>query len=406
MLLEMPLSDRAIRRRSKNYLRERTLELFVPTLPGFEVITVRELRELGLSAHALVGGAEFPGDLASIYRANIGLRSGNRVLLRLGEFLSQTYPMLYDRARKIPWEVVLGKCLDVSIDVSSRRSRLRHMEHIRSVIFDSISARTHPLGLDPRLVANGALTIKARLQRDRCSLSLDTTGAHLHFRGYRLASSAAPIRETTAAGILLAADAKKYDVVVDPFCGSGTFAIEADMIARNVPPGAARPFAIENSGLHSPGIYRHQQQQLHKGIRPSTQRIYAFDISDSAAATASSNASRAGTAGVIVGCADALSLQFGDLKRPSERGLIVTNVPYGQRLGSISEALTLLNGFLAHVARTAPGWHVAIVSPTEVPVSHIAINQPRRLPFSNGGLPVVATLGQVVVPDKLTGRTS
>lgn len=392
----MALSSRAIRRRSKKYLRGQSLELFVPTLPGFEDIAVCELCQLGLNARALVGGAEFPGDLASVYAANLSLRSGNRVLLRLANFLSQTYPMLYNHARKVPWEAVLGNCPDISIDVSSRHSRLRHMDHIQSVIYDAITRRTHPLGLNPSLVVEGALAIKARLHRDRCSLSLDTSGAHLHFRGYRLATTNAPLRETTAAAILLAANSRAYDVIVDPFCGSGTFAIEADMIARNVPPGAKRKFAIEDSAIHSPGTYRYEQQRVLEGVRQSAQRILAFDISPSAVRTAASNATRAATETVIIECADARSIRFSDLKAAPESGLIVANLPYGHRLGTTRGARLLLNDFLHHVSQTAQGWDVAIVSPIELPIAHPAISQSRRISFVNGGLPVAANLGHIV----------
>lgn len=395
MLLTMLLSSQALRRRSRKYLRDRKLDLFVPTLPGFEEVTLSELHQLGLDASTMVGGAAFQGDLASVYAANLCLRSGNRVLLRIGDFLSQSYPMLYNRARQIPWEVLLGKCPEVSIDVSSRHSRLRHMDHIGSVIHDAITDRTHAFQLDPALVANGGLTIKARLYRDRCLLSLDTTGAHLHVRGYRVATTKAPLRETTAAAVLLAANSSKYDVIIDPFCGSGTITIEADMIARNVPPGAKRKFAIENSAIHSPGTYRYQRQRLLEGVRKSAQRILGFDISPSALEMADLNAARASTTSVRFERADAISLHFEGLKRPSEHGLIVANVPYGRRLGTARDAQWILNRFMDNVARSAQGWDVAIISPKDLPVAHPAVTHLKRIQFTNGGLPVVATLGNI-----------
>ena len=232
----MPLSPQALRRRAKKFLVRNQLQLFVPVLPGLERLTAEQAKSIGQEIRIVHGGIEFRGDLASIYRANLAVRTGNRVLLRLGQFLSQSYPMLYNHARRIDWPAVLGNCPDVSIDVSARESRLNHKEGIRQAILDAIRSSMAEHDVNTVLVDGGPLTVKARLYQDRCTLSLDTTGEHLHKRGYRSHATTAPIRETTAAGMLLLAQSKSYDVIIDPFCGSGTFAIEAELIARNYPP--------------------------------------------------------------------------------------------------------------------------------------------------------------------------
>jgi len=391
----MQLSDRALQRRAKKYLLQSQLELFVPALPGFEDVTRSELRQLGLDSVGNHGGLALWGDLSTIYRLNLSLRSGNRVLMRVSDLPARNYPMLYNRARSIPWEVLLGRCQGVAVRVSSRRSRLRHKKHIASVLYDAISDRMRPLGLTPHLSADGELTVLARLDHDRCILSLDTTGEHLHKRGYRTGAVPAPIRETTAAAILLAAASHDFDLVVDPFCGSGTFLVEAEMIASNAPPGAHRSFAIEQTPLHSEGTHRHQLRLLSQASTDFRQRILGFDISQDAVELAKRSVLRAGASHVSLARTDALSLDFGKLGRRSEDRLIVANLPYGLRLGTASGARALVDQFALSMARTAVGWHYAIVTPRSIHLRQSGLLTTREIEFENGGVSVVASFGRV-----------
>ena len=143
------------------------------------------------------------GNLATVYATNLMHRTGNRVLIRIGDFLAQSYPMLYDHTKRLPWEILLGNCPDVEVKVSFAQCRLRNKSHIQAVVSDAIIAHCKPLGLDPDLLEVIASQSLLRLHQDRCTISLDSTGTHLHKRGYRLERVTAPIRETTAAGILV-----------------------------------------------------------------------------------------------------------------------------------------------------------------------------------------------------------
>ncbi len=391
----MALSSQSLSRRVKAYLRHRKLALFVPTLPGLERVTGAELADLGYQPATTRGGASILGDLSSVYRVNVGLRSGNRVLLRVGRFLAQNYPMLYNHARSIKWEVLLGNCPSVSVKASSSESRLRRSSHLESTVFDAILDHLLPLGLSPAFARTAPLTVMVRLVQDRCVLSLDTTGFHLHRRGYREVSTEAPLRETTAAAILLRAGAGDYDVVVDPFCGSGTLLVEAERIARKVPPGLHRPLAIEHSPLHSSGKLNQEIRMLLRDVRDSRQQLLGLDISYRAVETARLVCRRAGCRSVSIRAGDARAVDFNAIAHGVSR-LIVSNLPYGRRVGSEASTRQLIRDFASLLALKARGWHYAILSASDMPLQHPALHTASTMSFRNGGIPVTAYFGEVV----------
>ena len=178
-----------------------------------------------------------------MYHTNLNLRSAHRVLLRIDDFLAQSYPMLFNKTSKIPWELYLPK--QFSIQVSSKTSRLHQHKNIAKTLNDAIQAHLNPLGLKPVLKDDAALEIHVRFFQDRCTLSINTSGEHLHKRGYRQLTTEAPIRETLAASLLQTLDLSSFVFVVDPMCGSGTFPIEAALLSTNIAPGLQRTFAFE-----------------------------------------------------------------------------------------------------------------------------------------------------------------
>ena len=394
----MVVSSRAIARRAKTYLRTHTLELFVPVLPGLEESASDEIESLGHDAMRTTGGVSFAANLATVYETNLMHRTANRILIRLGDFLAQSYPMLYDHTRRLPWEIFLGTCPVVEFKVAFSESRLRNKKHIQSVVSNAIQARCESLGLeDIGSSGSRAITIYVRLRRDRCTLSLDSSGTHLHKRGYRLEGVAAPIRETTAAGILQIAGARSYHVVVDPFCGSGTFCIEADMLFRNAAPGLRRSFAIEDTPLHSAGTFAQARRNaISNESRADGVRIVGTDIDAQAIGAASAGAARAACSGnVSFHQADALEVDLSDLKGGHERGLIVANLPYGKRLLSSTGAEELLKSFKAKLSTGAHGWDFALVTTSPEVFLDPGLRVRHRLDFTNGGLNAVALFGSV-----------
>ena len=396
MLSSMSLTPQALKRRAKNYWRRNEVQLFVPSLPGFENITSDELAAFGENVRSERGGVSLSGDLSTIYRANLSLRTGARVLLRLSHFLSQNYPMLYDHARSVDWAAVLGNCPSVAIRVTSKESRLSHRNRLQKVIHDAICARLEAHSIVPQLSQDGGLTIHARLFQDRCTLSLDTTGVHLHKRGYRTFTTPAPMRETTAAALLLSVNADRYDVIVDPFCGTGTFLIEASLMTRNYPPGADREFAIEQSPLHAPGTLRFTRGQLLGNVsRTTRQRLVGYDIAEDAINAARRNASQAHIDGLVLYNGSALEVDFSNFASTNTRRLVVANVPYGKRLGTVDSAQRLLDNFCSGLGRTAAGWDYLITTPSHLAIRCPRMAEAREIRFSNGGVPAHAHFGRV-----------
>lgn len=393
----MSLSARAIARRAKKYLRENPLDLFLVVLPGMEDVARSEVMQLFPNPSLEPGGVGLRGNISTVYELNLRSRVGSRVLMRLATFLAQTYPMLYDHTRKIPWEIFLGSSQDIEVRVAFGESRLRHINHIKSVILDAISSRMGGGGQGQSGAKQaGPARIHVRLHRDRCTVSLDTTGEHLHKRGYRLAAGRAPIRETIAAGILAMARSVDYDVVLDPFCGSGTFCIEADLAARNVAPGQHRRFAIESAPLFTPGVVARTRRAIEEQqIATPSQRILGLDIDEHTVETASANAKRARTrlSGFQVG--DATSFQYSALRAAGERGLVVTNLPYGRRLSTRSGAEDTFRAFQRRLGESASGWDFAIATVTPDAIDNRWLQVRRQVRLVNGGLRVAVLFGNV-----------
>jgi len=392
----MELSSRAIARRAKTFLRTHDLEIFVPVLPGLEQTALDEIKSIGHDATLTAGGVSLKGNLSTVYAINLMHRTGNRVLIRIGDFLAQSYPMLYDHTKKLPWEILLGNCPEVEVKVAFAKSRLRNKSHIRDVVRDAIVARCTALGLGPALGRPASATLFLRLHQDRCTISLDSTGTHLHKRGYRIEEVAAPIRETTAAGILLLADAASYPVIIDPFCGSGTFCIEAELLARRVAPGLHRSFAMEHSPLHSAGTYAQVWREMASFERQAAGvRIFGSDIDPQAVKLANAGRARAQCTIARFHVADVLTMSFRSLKKVGERGLIVANLPYGRRLSTPIEVRNMLVEFKDHLLRQGAGWDFALVTAHPEIFANSPLTVKRQLRFTNGGVRVAAVIGAV-----------
>ncbi|TLN04239.1 class I SAM-dependent RNA methyltransferase, partial [bacterium] len=209
-------------------------ELFAVCAPGLEPFTTAELSALGIQPGAAVadgeeGGVTFQGGLREIYRANLHLRTASRVLLRFGQFYAAAFSELRKKASRLPWEDVLNPQQPVALRVTCHQSKLYHSgavaERVAAAINDRFGQAVEVAKFDETSAEPPALIV-VRLVNNQCSISLDTSGAHLHRRGYRQAVAKAPLRETLAAGLLFAAGWDGTTPLLDPFCGSGTIPIE------------------------------------------------------------------------------------------------------------------------------------------------------------------------------------
>ena len=392
----MQLSERALKRRAQVFIRHGNQEAFLQARPGLEAILAEELRSRGMSGNETVGGITVATDLRALYSLNLGLSVPTRVLLRMGSALSQSYPMLYDRMQRLPWEVALGRNPAAWVSVAISRSRLRHKQHVRNTIFDAMDARLSPFGLSIRQDRNADLRFLARLDRDTCTISFDTGGKPLHDRGYRERSAGAPIRATSAAAVLWRSRAADFDLVVDPFCGSGTIPIEAASMLSGIPINIGRGLAIDSTPLHRAGTRASVERELRGSAqgRPGA-RIWASDKNPAAVAISESNAKASATTGISFAVGDALHLDFASLARPDERALLVANLPYGVRLGTEGEAGVLTRRFASHVATAAAGWRFAVITRHPQEFRHPGLVIESTLRFKNGGIPVVALFGVI-----------
>ena len=326
-----------------------------------------------------------------LYRANLHLRTASRVLVRLGGFHAAAFSELRKKASRLPWETYLRPGQPVSIHATSHKSKLYHSGGVTKRIAGAIADR---LGAAPRVEKTsdeaegpGPQLVIVRLVRDQVMISLDASGALLHQRGYRLAGGKAPLRETLAAGMLLASGWDCAAPLLDPFCGAGTIAIEAALLAQKRAPGRARRFAFMDWPDYDAQLWSRLLEEADAAVvRPARPPIEASDRDAGAIAAAQANAERAGVADAIHFVQRALS----DLAAPAGPGWVITNPPYGLRLSEQHDLRNLYARFGQVLRKRCPTWHVAMLS-SDPRLEHalsLDIDEASRLPLLNGGVRV------------------
>ena len=363
--------------------------VFAIAAPGLEPLVATELQSLGLTAKEEAGGASFSGSKIDLARANLWSRLASRIVVRLGGFRVRALGELARRAAQLPWEEYLRSGASIRFRVSARKSRLYHTGAVAERVMEGIAksiAVTEIRGAgdeDDEQEPESAQLILVRIDRDVCTISIDSSGALLHRRGYRQATAKAPLRETLAAAMLAAGGWDPSRSLADPFCGSGTIAIEAAMMSRGIAPGLDRPFAFERWPGHDPRDMSALRDEARRRIRPSAAApILASDRDTGAIAAAEANAERAGVRDDIVFTRAALSsAPLGDAG-----GWIVTNPPYGVRVGDRTD-LRDLYSTLGRVVR-AGSFRLVILSGDQMLARQLGMPLETVLSTSNGGLPV------------------
>jgi putative N6-adenine-specific DNA methylase len=383
--------------------------LFAVTAPGLERVAARELAALGLEAKATPGGAAFRGEVEAIYRANLHLRSASRVLARIGELYAAAFSELRSKAGRLPWERYLAPGQPVAIRATSHKSKLYHTdavaERVAGAIGDRLGmptplvpARTEPDEEDETPGPTPQLVI-VRLVKDHCTLSADSSGPLLHLRGYRQATGKAPLRETLAAGMLLAAGWPGTAPVLDPFCGAGTLIIEAALMALERAPGRNRRFAFMQWPGYQDAVWQRLLAEAEGPTPDSLPPLWGTDRDEGAIEAARANAERAGVGHVVKFERRTIS----ELAPPPGPGWVVTNPPYGVRLrGATSRGPDLRNLYaeLGHVLRArCPGWQVALLSASDRlhRATGLGFDEGRTVSLVNGGLPVKLMRARVPV---------
>lgn len=360
--------------------RASTFELFAASAPGLEPVTLKELHSLGFrEARAVTGGCVWHGTLHDAARENLWLRTANRVLLRVGAFDAPGRRELVARARRLDLAPFIRSGAAVRLHISAQRSRLYHTGLIAEAFHEATGTSSAPKDAP-------APDIFIRLQNDRCTFSIDTSGELLHRRGYRQEVSRAPLRETLAAGMLLLAGYDGTEPFVDPMCGSGTIPIEAFLIATRTAPGLARNFAWEQFPSADSRWIEQLRAEAKSQVRTPPELIVGSDVHAGALSSAKRNAERATAASIRWERADAARLQA-----PAPTGLLVTNPPYGKRVGNqaeraAEESLRTLTFLLNGPFRT---WRAGILAPRRAFGGLTRKATETRL--DNGGIPVTLT---------------
>lgn len=375
---------------------EPLLEGFAACPPGVEPFLQQELRDLDLpggadeSSHWGEGGIPFHSTLQGLYVANLWLRTAARVLVRLGRFHAVHLAELRRRAASLPWEKYIKPGQPVSVRTTCHRSKLYHSgavsERILGAIGDHFNRMPEaaPFSEDQP----GGQLILVRIDHDECTVSLDTSGEPLHRRGYRLALAKAPLRETLAAAMLLAAGWDRRSPLVDPFCGSGTIPIEAAMLAAGVAPGARRTFAFMNFPDHQPKIWNGMVAKAQSGITATAAMIQGSDRDAGAIQAAMDNASRAGVSQWI----EFRKASISDIDPPAvDLGWVVTNPPYGTRISSGKDLRALYTQFGSVLRQHCPGWHAAYLCSDEHLATLTRLDFGKGVSLNNGGIPVKLT---------------
>lgn len=373
--------------------------LFVVTAPGLEAFTAREMRALGLAGKRVgqptVGGLEFAGSLRDLYRLNLHLRTASRVIVRLGEFYAAAFSELRTKASHLPWERYLRPGQPVAVRVTCHQSKLYHSdavaERVLGAIGDRLGIPAEPAAWDEDSSEAPPQGVVVRLSNNMCTVSMDSSGALLHRRGYRLATAKAPLRETLAAAMLLASGWNMEAPLLDPFCGSGTIPIEAALLAQRIAPGKIRRFAFMDWTSFEADLWTEEHAAAIAAEREAMPLLLASDRDAGAIRAAEANAGRAGIAGAITYTCQAVSA----ITPPPGPGWVVTNPPYGVRV-SADKDLRNLYAQLGHVLRLrCPGWQVALLC-NSLPLLHqIQMSLDTSRSWVNGGLRVMLACGTV-----------
>jgi putative N6-adenine-specific DNA methylase len=375
-------------------------QLFAVAAPGLEVFVARELVAVGIAENGAgveigAGGVGFEGDAALLYRANLHLRTAGRVLVRLGSFRAAAFSELRKKASRLVWERFLAPGRPVAVRAACHGSRLYHSDAVAERLVGAIGDR---LGAPVERAKPGdeeadapPQLVLARIVGDECTVSADSSGALLHRRGYRLETAKAPLRETLAAGLLAASGWDARSPLVDPFCGSGTIAIEAALQAQRAAPGRARRFAFMDWPSFDPALWEAIRAEAPARETIPGPSIAGSDRDAGAIRAAEGNAARAAVAGAVRFERRAVS----SLAPPEGVGFVVTNPPYGRRLGEGRELRDLYARFGDVLRARCRGWRVALLCSDLRLIAATRLGLETSLSFVNGGLRVHVARGVV-----------
>lgn len=361
-------------------------QLVAPCHFGLEAVLKREIYDLGYEITQVEDGrVTFEGDAEAICRANVFLRTAERVLLLVGRFRATTFDELFEGVKALPWEEYLPKDAKFWVKkASSIKSKLFSSSDIQSIVKKAVVERLKREYEVEWFPEDGAAyPIRVFLLKDEVMVTLDTSGESLHKRGYRTMTSKAPLTETLAAALLMLTPWKADRIFVDPFCGSGTFPIEAAMMAANIAPGMHREFIAEQwTNLIDRKLWYETVEEAEEMVDTSVcVDIQGYDIDGEVVKAARENAKRAGVADMI----HFQERPVSELRHPKKYGFIVTNPPYGERLEDKKD-LPELYTQIGEAYRNLDSWSMYMITSYEDTEKYIGRKADKNRKIYNGML--------------------
>ena len=358
--------------------------LVAPCFFGTESTLSFEVRRLGAqNVQVTDGRVAFSGGAEMIAAANLNLRTAERVLLLLKTFPASTFDELFDGVNAIPWEELIPADAQFPVKGSSLSSQLSSVPACQSIVKKAVVKRLQAGHKTATLPETGALyKIRFAIRKNVVEVMLDTSGDGLHKRGYRRNATLAPIKETLAAAIADLGRVRRDSLVQDPFCGSGTLVIEAAQKALNIAPGLRRRFAAEQFGFVPAAVWREQRQKaLDETKLDAAFEGVGYDIDPAAVALANANAK-------LAGVGERCRFEVADVKNftAAQNAIVLTNPPYGERLGDAAEAAGLART-LGQVWQRHPGQGLYAITADAEFETHFGKKAARRRKIYNGMIP-------------------
>ncbi|MFQ9015385.1 MAG: THUMP domain-containing class I SAM-dependent RNA methyltransferase [Lacrimispora saccharolytica] len=361
-------------------------ELIAPCHFGLEAVMKREILDLGYEITSVEDGkVTFEGDAEAIAYANVFLRTTERILLKIGQFRAETFEELFEKTKALPWERYIPKDGKFWVTkANSVKSKLFSPSDIQSIMKKAMVERLKTVYHTEWFQEDGSsFPIRVSILKDVVTVGLDTSGVSLHKRGYRKMTAKAPITETLAAALLMLTPWKKDRILVDPFCGSGTFPIEAAMMAAQIAPGMNRSFLAEEwkhlvPAKHWYNVMDDAAERVDRNVETD---IQGFDIDGNVINAARENAKLAQVDHLI----HFQQRPVAELSHPKKYGFLVTNPPYGERLEE-KESLPELYRTLGERFRALDSWSMYLITSYEDAQRYIGKNADKNRKIYNGML--------------------
>lgn len=330
---------------------------------GLEAVAKREIIDLGFENITVSDGyVEFDGDFEAVAKANLWLRSADKILIVMDKFQAVTFESLFNHTFQLPWDEWLPENAKFIITGKSYKSTLSSVPACQSIVEKAIIKKLQTKYPVEYFKKDGAeYTIQVSLLKNNVTLTINSSGPSLHKRGYRHGQVIAPLKETMASALIMLSYWNRDRVLLDPCCGSGTIPIEAAMIARNISPGLSRKFAAEQWDVMDNNIWKRARKEAFEKIDYSfIPKIYASDINAHAIEIAKVNAENAG----VDDCIEFRQIPFNKLKLPCDYGICISNPPYAERMGNLEDVERLYRD-MGRLFKTNKTWSTYFITSHE-----------------------------------------